>query len=273
MNPYRVLNSEPSIPVLANIPHAVALIPPEYGDQFVLTAAELEAEQRAIVDWFTDELYQPIVSAGGCALIAGVSRLLVDTERFADDEQEVMARRGVGVIYERTTRQARLRRPLTGDERAVLLQRFYEPYHAEMAALVQGIVNRFGRCVILDCHSFPAKALPYELTPDADRPAICLGTDPNHTPESLVTRLETITAGFGWRCARNTPFAGTIVPLQLWGDERVSSVMLEVNRGLYMDEATTTRAAGFPEVVGWVDEVIQGVVEWDRGRSHDYNAR
>ncbi len=257
MAPFTVINPDPRIPILANVPHASAVIPKEYRDQFLLTDQEIATEHAAIVDWFTDELYSPIAELGGTMLIAGVSRLLVDTERFMDDDKEVMAQRGVGVIYERTTKRAQLRREITVAERKKLLEHHYIPYHAEMTRLANAILRKFGRCLILDCHSFPANVLPYELTSDALRPEICFGTDSIHSPEGLLTKLEASVTTRGWSQARNSPFAGTVVPLSLYGDRRISSVMLEINRAMYMDERTTTRLPGFTAVQGWVEEVVR----------------
>lgn len=260
MKPFTVINSDPRIPILANVPHASNLIPKEYRNQFILDDSALASEQAAIVDWFTDELYSPIGELGGSMLIAGGSRLLVDTERFMEDEKEVMAKRGVGVIYERTTTRTQLRRPISDEERRDLLERFYIPYHAEMTRLVDAIVNKFGYCLIFDCHSFPAHVLPYELTPDAFRPQICLGTDSIHTPIPLQRNIEESIRKRKWSYACNTPFAGTIVPLSRYGDPRVRSVMLEINRALYMNEKTTSRLTEFKEVQGWVEEIAREAV-------------
>ena len=255
MQPFIIRNPEPAIPVLLNLPHASAWIPEEYLGDFALDKAGLAQEHAAIVDWFTDELFAPIMEAGGCGLISRFSRLLVDTERFADDSQEVMARRGIGVLYERTTRLELLRLKPSPARRAELLRRFYEPYHAAMTELVSQIVERFGRCILLDCHSFPEHSLPYELNPAAPRPDICVGTDPSHSPESMVRQLENLTARFGWSFACNTPFAGMVVPQAWYGDGRVTGVMLEVNRKLYMDEQKTTRGSEFARVVEWVRSI------------------
>lgn len=43
----------------------------------------------------------------------------------------------------------------------------------------------------------------------------------------------------GFEVAINTPFAGSIVPLEYYGkDNRASSLMIEVRRDLYMNETT-----------------------------------
>jgi N-formylglutamate deformylase len=90
--------------------------------------------------------------------------------------------------------------------------------------------------VIIDLHSFPREELPYERLIHADfpRPECCIGTDPAHTPPSLVTAVEKAFAPIG-ECRLNEPFAGTYVPLPFYQtDERVSSVMVELRRDTYL---------------------------------------
>ena len=90
-------------------------------------------------------------------------------------------------------------------------------------------------CLIIDGQSFPALPLPYELNQTAFRPDFCLGTDDFHTPEELVAKVEKILESFGHSPARDQPFSGTIVPMKHYHkDGRVQSLMIEVNRGLYL---------------------------------------
>jgi N-formylglutamate deformylase len=103
-----------------------------------------------------------------------------------------------------------------------------------------------GRSLIVDCHSFPSIALPYELDQSADRPDICIGADCFHTPQLLIDTIRGEFEKFGYSTAVNKPFAGTIVPMAYYQKERsVESIMIEVNRKLYMDESTGTKNAGF----------------------------
>ncbi len=98
---------------------------------------------------------------------------------------------------------------------------------------------RFGRCLVLDCHSFATIPLPSEPDQAPGRPDVCIGTDPFHTPPSLVSALAAALRREGFSVAVDRPFAGALVPLRwLWRDARVSAVMLEVQRGLYCDERT-----------------------------------
>ena len=95
-----------------------------------------------------------------------------------------------------------------------------------------------GEVTIIDVHSFPSSALPYELHADLSRPEICIGTDDFHTPDHLTNKTAEAFADFG-TVGINQPFIGTYVPLEQYGTEqRVRPVMIEIRRDLYMDEAT-----------------------------------
>jgi N-formylglutamate amidohydrolase len=144
-------------------------------------------------------------------------------------------------------------------ERDSLLARFYHPHHARLAEATAAALAANGRCLIVDCHSFPSEPLPYELEAADDRdavlrrPAVCLGVDQVHTPPWLRRRawirmfemIDQWPDEVARRVAFDRPFAGTMVPSPFRGDTRIHSIMIELRRDLYMDEATGGRLAGF----------------------------
>ena len=106
-----------------------------------------------------------------------------------------------------------------------------------------------GGCLILDCHSFPSVPLPYEINQDLLRPDICLGVDRQHTPDNLVESLKSWFDATRLQTSIDRPFAGTIVPEKHYGKgRRVWSIMIEVNRRLYMDEQTGRRLERFDQM-------------------------
>lgn len=252
-----ILNPELAIPVVANIPHSSAHVPEHVRSQFVVSDAELAEENRKLVDWFTDELYSPIVTMGGAALKHNVSRFVVDPERFEDDAQECMFSRGMGVIYTHGCSRERIRRDVTPSERESLLNEFYRPYHSAMLGLVESSIEKFGHCVFVDCHSYPEKMLPYEIHTPGLRADIVLGTDSHHTPEDLVERIQALVLDAGYTFGLNDPFAGTVVPLSLYKDPRVTAFMLEINRATYMNEVTTSRTEGFERVQALIAQIVE----------------
>jgi len=196
----------------------------------------LDNEIRLMTDHSTGDLFR-----SNCtnvhAIIASVSRLVVDVERFEDDSQEIMSKIGMGAVYTKTSQQTPLRRALTEDERKFLLNNYYHPHHKALTKKVFKILEKYGRCLILDCHSFPSRPLPYELNQDIIRPDICIGTDPFHTSKNLENSFFHSFSEAGLHVAINTPFSGAMVPLKYYQqDKRVSAIMVEVNRSLYMNE-------------------------------------
>jgi N-formylglutamate amidohydrolase len=201
-----------------------------------------------LTDWHTDELFDWLRDHGAHIFSNRLSRLVFDPERFADDAQEPMAKVGQGVVYTKTTTGQPLRE-LAEDDRARRLAELFEPYHAALSGLVGSQLERFGRCTLIDCHSFATVPLPSEADQSAQRPDICIGTDAFHTPAALTSSLEEAFRAEGWRVSRDTPFSGCLVPLAYHRlDRRVASVMIEVRRGLYCDEATGERLPTFAAV-------------------------
>jgi N-formylglutamate amidohydrolase len=141
----------------------------------------------------------------------------------------------MGAVYTKTHRFNILRHPPTEQEREALLNRFYRPHHARLEQAISSVLEQFGWCLLLDCHSFPSTPLPYELC--IARPDICIGTDQFHTPGDLAEQLAGLFRAQGFVTMIDQPFSGSIVPLSRYQiDRRVVSVMIEVNRGLYMNE-------------------------------------
>lgn len=195
-----------------------------------------------LTDWYTDDLF-----ANGfpdeCISHAQVSRLVIDVERFVDDELEACSQVGMGVTYTKTSRGAMLR-DLSPTRREQLLGQYYWPHHRRLDQMAQAMLARYDRCVILDAHSFPTQALPTQVdfgTP----PEIGIGTDTMHTSEDLRELAEAYFRRQGLSVGVDRPFSGTMVPNTAFRkDRRVQSVMIEVRRDLYMDEALLKKVRG-----------------------------
>ncbi len=258
--PYMLVQpSGPSVPVIAHVPHASTYIPEAAAREFVADSAVLAREVIRLTDWHADQLFSWVLDLGGMLLVNTLSRLVFDPERFSDDAVEPMAAVGQGVVYTRTTEGEPLA-DITPASRAARISEFYEPYHAGFDAAVGDLLDRFGMAVILDCHSFATEPLPSEPDQSPGRPDICIGTDTQHTPGALVEGLENGFRSERLTVERDRPFSGTIVPLRYVGDARISSVMIEVRRGLYCNESTGQRNDRFDSMRSVLERVIAPVV-------------
>jgi N-formylglutamate amidohydrolase len=168
------------------------------------------------------------------AVINGLSRFVVDVERF-DDETEEMRAAGMGVLYTHGSHGQRIRD--LDDLETPPLKAFYSAYSDTMRALTDAAIEQHGRAVIIDVHSYPRRALPYELHADEHRPELCVGFEQPHASDKLLATVAEVFGNFEMR--PNEPFHGAYVPLAHYRrDTRVQTVMLEIRRDCYMDEST-----------------------------------
>lgn len=185
------------------------------------------------------------------------SRLVVDPERFKDDSKESMAEKGMGVIYTKTSEGKPLRRSMSGEDRQLLLDKYYDCHHRNVESAVCAVLAESGRCLIIDAHSFSSRPLPHEEDQSADRPSVCVGTDDYHTPEWVKNNVVEALKKEFVTVKINSPFSGAFVPEKYFkNDRRVSSVMIELNRSLYMDETSGARSEEFGEIKNRIINVI-----------------
>jgi len=247
--------------VIIHIPHASTLIPAPERAKLLISEDDLRDELLRMTDRYTEQLFD-VGGKAASRLIFPVSRLVCDPERFADDADEPMAAKGMGAIYTRTSDGRPLRSSLDAEERQRLLERYYRPHHERLEQLVGEALEAAGHILIIDAHSFPSSPLPCDQHQSPNRPDICIGTDTFHTPERLQQTAVAAFSNLGWRVELNRPYAGSIVPSSfLQKDARVYSIMVEVNRSLYMDEDTGERSAKFGEVRRKVQSALRVVID------------
>ncbi|MFF4232851.1 N-formylglutamate amidohydrolase [Streptomyces sp. NPDC001820] len=256
---YRLLPGAPGSPVILHVPHSSRAIPAHVRDGIVLDDPALELELDHITDAHTAEITAAAASSAGLApwrFVNGYSRLVIDPERFPDEREEMLAV-GMGAVYTQTTHLERLRPD--GFDGQPLIEDYFHPYAEAMTAAVEDRLAAVGRAVIIDVHSYPTERLPYELHGDGARPPICLGTDDFHTPAELLARAEKAFAEFGGT-GINSPFSGTYVPLKHYGkDPRVSALMIEIRRDVYMEEPGGPAGHGLATLAADLAQLVNAV--------------
>jgi len=295
---HRVIAGSPGSPVILHVPHASTHIDGSVRARIRLTDTALAIELALLTDAHTDVIAERAAGSARvepCRFVNLQSRLVVDPERFPDEREELLAR-GMGAVYTRTAHGQRLRDDDPSHIEA-LLATYYRPYAAAMTSTVDDRLAATGRAVVIDVHSYPSRALPYELHADRPagsaspglmstgsaatgagkegdaaqaprpargerapmallRPAVCLGTDPFHTPPELVAAA---TAAFG-EVALDTPFAGCYVPPEFHHrDRRVTALMIEIRRDGYMREPAGPPTSGLDRLAAALATVVNSV--------------
>lgn len=228
-------------PVLIHAPHGSKEIPDLARGSLIIGDAEIESELLAMTDLHTDTLADNLNAKNTdkvpFAFINRVSRLAVDPERFLDDREEMLSV-GMGAVYTHGSRGQEIRQD-NDILRTRLVEKYFEPYEKSLAFFTKNILAIHQRVAIIDLHSYAADPLPYEMNQSMGRPGICLGTDSFHTPEWMLNQAKDIFETADYSVAVNSPFTGTYVPAEFYGkDDSVISIMVEINRSLYMDEKT-----------------------------------
>ncbi len=173
MLPYRTLNEHGAAPLVFICDHASNRVPPEFGD-FGVSAAEL---QRHIA-WDIGAAAVTEILAGrfdAPAALATVSRLVIDCNRnWGDPGLTPEVSDGTAVPANRGIDEAERRRRW---------ERYHQPYHAAIDALVEAKLKAGQRPTIVAIHSM-TPAMRGELRPW--QIAMC-----SHTERALSDRVLT----------------------------------------------------------------------------------
>lgn len=216
--PFRILPGAGTSPVILHVPHSSRVIPESVRGGILLDDRELERELDHITDSHTADIAAAASAAAAVTpwrFVNGLSRLVVDPERFPDEREEMLAV-GMGAVYTRTTHRERLR--ADGFDGRPLVDRYFHPYADAMARAVGDRLETVGRAVIIDVHSYPSEPLPYELhgagprprsawarTPSTPRPA----SSPRPRRPSRASAAPGSTAPSPVRTCRSTTTPGT----------------------------------------------------------------
>lgn len=240
--------------MIIHIPHSSYFIPNEYKNLFYLTESELKKEQLKMTDSFTDELFDV---KGITKLVFPISRLICDVERFRNEEDEEMTQQGMWVCYTKTSNLKPLKK-VSPTHKTEVLNRYYDSHHYKFEQMAEQKLKKFGKCLIIDAHSFSSVPLSYEIHANGLRPDICIGVDEFHTPKEITEYLHNTFTDFGYKVSINSPFCGTIVPLKFYrNNKNVISVMIEINRSLYINEKTGDKNKSFSKVKKDISNVIK----------------
>lgn len=235
--------------LILHVPHAATNLPSKEG--YIVNDKKIQQEITKLTDWYTYDLFH---SETDEMIVAPFSRIFCDVERFENDEEEVMSKVGMGVLYERFDNNELLR-TVTPKLREEIIQNYYRPHHSALTLLVETQLDIEGNCLIVDCHSFPSTPLLKGLDKSTNRPDFNIGTDAFHTPQILIDRAVAYFKKKGYSLGIDWPYSGTIVPMVFYKkDKRVQSIMLEVNRKLYLNESGKEKSENYATT----KEIVQG---------------
>ena len=249
--------AKPAIPLVLDSPHSGHEFPADFG------AAVSEAELREGEDCYIDELYAGGPEMGVPLLAALWPRTYLDPNRHAGDvdldliegrwpgeyRPSGKAKTGKALIW-RTLEDGRPIYPkkLSVDKVLQRIQGFHAPYHQAIQALLNETHARFGRVYHINCHSM--RSVAGKQSDDGEgnvRADFVLGDRDGTSCDPAFTEfVRGALAGMGYQVKVNDPYKGVEL-VRAYSDPKAGrhSLQIEINKRLYMDEATLQKTAGF----------------------------
>jgi N-formylglutamate amidohydrolase len=247
------------LPLLVSTPHCSGHVPYWILARMLKTGESEAALKRRIFregDPLTDLLFH--IPEAAVTLNAPASRFVADLNRER-------AEPGENGVIKLTDFDRRPFYPagysISPEEREMRLAMYYDPYHMALGKSLGGGKIRF----FIDGHSMTAQGPAIGPDQGEARPAICIGnfgdsegeqqtvplSCPPETARRLRDALEGILgdliaeSGFAEGVRLNRPFdGGSILEKYSAPPYSVPGVMIEVNRGLYLDEETLAPLPG-----------------------------
>jgi N-formylglutamate amidohydrolase len=247
------------LPFVFNSPHSGR----QYPESF-LAASRLDARSiRRSEDAYVDELFSHVVPLGAPMLRAHFPRAYLDVNRepYELDPKmydgrlpsyanirSIRVAGGLGTVARIVSENHEIyRHRLPVEEALNRIETIYKPYHSTLRRLLAQTHVTFGHAVLIDCHSMPSTV---KCQTTDTRPDFILGDRYGTSCNSDLTdfAFETLRSK-GYSVSRNKPYAGGFIT-EHYGrpSSGLHALQIEINRGLYMDEATHEPTAHFGQL-------------------------
>lgn len=268
--PFEILSPEEwTAPAVFNSPHSGRDFPGDFLRQSRLPRLTLRKSE----DCYVDELFLSCVAHGAPLLRARVPRSYIDLNRepyeldprmfagelpgYANTGSPRVAG-GLGTIPRIVSEGEEIYRGrLDFAEARKRIEQIYLPYHRTLSALTNAVLSKVGEVLLIDCHSMPASASSHVSPQVAGSVDVVLGDRFGAScAEDISGFVEDELRRHGLRVLRNKPYAGGFITQNHGSPHRGQhALQIEINRSLYMNEATFEKTAGFQHVRAVLDEL------------------
>ncbi|QFT30019.1 N-formylglutamate amidohydrolase [Labrenzia sp. THAF82] len=247
------------LPYVFNSPHSGR----QYSQSFLASSRLDEKSIRRSEDAYVDDLFAHVVPMGAPLLRAHFPRAYLDVNRepyeldpkmfdgrlpsYAN-VRSIRVAGGLGTVARIVSENHEIyRHKLPVEEALRRVEEIYKPYHSTLRRLLAQTHVTFGYAVLIDCHSMPS-SIKCQTTDS--RPDFILGDRYGTSCSSDLTEYAcTILRNLGYSVSRNKPYAGGFIT-EHYGRPAsgLHALQIEINRGLYLNEATQEPSAGFGQL-------------------------
>jgi N-formylglutamate deformylase len=222
-------------PLLVSMPHVGTRLPAELAARMTDAAAALPD-----TDWHLERLYDFLAALGASVLVATHSRYVVDLNRPPDGANLYPGQDTTGLVPVDTFARAPLYRDgaaPTADEVPVRVERYWRPYHQQLARELDRLRVVHGYALLWDAHSIASEVPRFFV---GRLPDFNLGTADG---ASCAREIENAVAAVarqapGYTAVLNGRFKGGYITRRYGRPtERVHAIQLELAEITYMHEA------------------------------------
>lgn len=221
-------------PLLVSMPHIGTEIPPDLHENYVPRARAVED-----TDWHLARLYDFLPELGASVLMPNTSRYVIDLNRPPDDAPMYPGAANTELCPTRFFTGDALYRPgcePTSDERMHRRTRYWQPYHAALAAELQRIKAIHGFALLWDAHSIRSQ-IPWLF--EGTLPSLNIGTASGASAApAIAVAIERVCAQAGAVThVVNGRFKGGYITRHYGAPQNgIHAVQLEMCQYLYMAE-------------------------------------
>ncbi|MEP3049087.1 MAG: N-formylglutamate amidohydrolase [Roseibium sp.] len=269
--PFDVLcPADQRLPFVFNSPHSGR----QYPKSFLEASRLDETAIRRSEDAYVDDLFAHVIPLGAPMLRAHFPRAYLDVNRepyeldpkmfdgrlpsYANS-RSIRVAGGLGTVARIVSENFEIyRHKLPVEEALVRVEHIYKPYHTTLRRLLAQTHVTFGHAVLIDCHSMPSNV---KCQTSESRPDFILGDRYGTSCNSELTDFayESLKM-LGYSVSRNKPYAGGFIT-EHYGRPAsgLHALQIEINRGLYMDEATQEPTTGFASLFQDLREFVREI--------------
>lgn len=263
-------NRQPQ-PLVFDSPHSSDFFPAH--PQLNASADQLKSGWDAYVD----ELWLPATQKGASLLAANFSRMYIDPNRAVEDIDESLldapwpyalkptaySRRGMGLIRRDALPEVPMYKGLLSVEDVrSRITNYYAPYHQQLRDLLEPTQYGSSQVWHVNCHSMKSTGNAMNIDAGQARPDVvvsdALGTTAN--PAFTACVAESFRS-LGLQVAVNDPYQGGFVVREYGRPQTgVHSIQIELNRALYMHEASYQKSAQFAHLQHQLTRVTEAIL-------------
>jgi N-formylglutamate amidohydrolase len=264
----------PEVPLVFDSPHSGTEYPADFRYSCPLSAL------RSSEDLYVEDLFGAAPDQGATLHAALFPRCYIDVNRALDDLDPALldgpwpdplapgakTKLGIGLVRRFATPGLPVyNRKLAVAEVAGRIERYYRPYHQALDEVCDRLHAKFGVVWHINCHSMQSRGSSMtDDGPAAVRADFVLGDrDGTSCAPELTDFVKRVISGRGYRVKVNDPYKGVeLVRRHGRPAQRLHSLQIEINRALYMDEATLERADGYDRLKADLSHLLEALASF-----------